>query len=802
MNTEKLFWSIFKTENENELYEIVMKDKLLSDNNNWLPYGGKDKNDRSNFGTFENQQSSPVPALVEKITNAIDSLLLKKCRLGEIDPKGKFAPQDMATAVEKFFGIKNGDFSEIPQSGRRNIAEDIQIIAEGNRQIPNLIVYDNGEGQHPDDFQNTFLSLFQGNKTDIPFVQGKYNMGSTGAVIFCGEHRYQLIGSKLCDKLNTRDSNEFGFTLVRKHPLTEAEESRLKSSWYEYFVIDGEIPRFSIEELDLGLYERKFETGSIIKLYSYGLPKGSRSYLTWDMWRDLNQYLYHPALPFLVYEKRWPAHVQKTPSKPILGNKTRLVLDERDKKEKTITISVTDAKMGEIFIEAHVFQPHVDQKEFIGNKAVVFTLNGQVHGSLPRTFISHDLGFSLLRDHILIQVDCTKVKTSFRQDLFKGSRDRLNEGIKTEELIERLISVFKDNDELKLLNQNRKNKILRESVEDKSLLANVLSNLRIDKEIMKLLKNNAEFNLFKKPGVTAKKDRDDKGKDAKKPKYISKRFPSIFKIELNDDKFGRKVKSIPLNGKGIIKFETNVEDEYLFRPKEKGELEIAVLGIKPNNGDGDGEGRPSKIEDVFNVTKTGPTENSIKITFEPKDTLSVGDEVKLNARLSSPEGGLESIFWVRIIGPQQEGKRIKESKKNDDIAPPMPIRVFQHAEKEGDKTWTDYKWDGHDIVKIIASSISKEQTIVEAIAVNMDCFVLKRFLSQKKIDTEEEIKVAKNKFFLSVYLHSLFLYSILDRINKDENCDTKIDPEDIIPLMFKPYSSFLLSASMIENYTR
>ena len=168
----------------------------------------------------------------------------------------------------------------------------------------------------------------------------------------------------------------------------------------------------------------------------------------------------------------------------------------------------------------------------------------------------------------------------------------------------------------------------------------------------------------------------------------------------------------------------------------------------------------------------------------------------------SSQSDLESIFWVRVISSQPEEEKIKEDKKEDNIAPPMPIRVFQRAEKEGDKTWADYIWSGDDIVRIVTNQISKEQTIIEAIAVNMDCFVLKRFLSQKKINTEDELKVAKNKFFLSVYLHSLFLYSILDRINKDENCDTEIDPEDSIPLIFKPYSSFLLSASMIENITK
>ena len=33
---------------------------------NWKPYG----NNPGNFGTFENQQNNPIPALVEKITNS------------------------------------------------------------------------------------------------------------------------------------------------------------------------------------------------------------------------------------------------------------------------------------------------------------------------------------------------------------------------------------------------------------------------------------------------------------------------------------------------------------------------------------------------------------------------------------------------------------------------------------------------------------------------------------------------------------------------------------------------------------
>lgn len=50
-----------------------------------------------------------------------------------------------------------------------------------------MIIYDNGEGQHPKDFESTFLSLVKGNKINIQFVQGKYNMGGSGALVFCGK---------------------------------------------------------------------------------------------------------------------------------------------------------------------------------------------------------------------------------------------------------------------------------------------------------------------------------------------------------------------------------------------------------------------------------------------------------------------------------------------------------------------------------------------------------------------------------------------------------------------------------------
>jgi len=222
---KQLFFQLFNAQNEKEVEELISSNSYLKDNDNWKPYGGN----RNNFGTFENQQNNPIPALVEKITNSIDACLMKKCAENGVNPQSKAAPKTMYQAVENFYDIKDCNLNDLTDKHRRLIAEDIQIIATGDKGQPNIRIYDNGEGQLPEDFEKTLLSLHSGNKIKIPFAQGKYNMGSTGAVVFCGDKKYQLIGSKRSNDKNAR----FGFTIIRRHPLTDVEKSEnYRSTWY------------------------------------------------------------------------------------------------------------------------------------------------------------------------------------------------------------------------------------------------------------------------------------------------------------------------------------------------------------------------------------------------------------------------------------------------------------------------------------------------------------------------------------------------------------------------------------------
>ena len=291
---QTLFHALITADSEDVVSKIVEAGDASM---RWEPLGGN----QNNFGVIENQQASPVAALIEKVTNCIDAILMRRCFEEGIDPKSPTAPRTMAEAVEQFFTSTHRSWHLGPI--RREQAQSIQIVASGSTKHPCLLVYDDGEGQHPDEFETTFLSLLRGNKNEIAFVQGKYNMGGTGAIVFCGKHRYHLIGSRRFD-----GTGDFGFTLIRKHPLTDEEAKSKRSTWYEYLKINGQIPRFPITELELGLANRKFTTGTIIKQYDYDLPAGTRGALPQEPRRAIDQFLFEPALPIYLVDtaERYP----------------------------------------------------------------------------------------------------------------------------------------------------------------------------------------------------------------------------------------------------------------------------------------------------------------------------------------------------------------------------------------------------------------------------------------------------------------------------------------------------------------
>ncbi len=812
---KQLFESLYFAKDEEEIQEIIKKNISIFDDDNWKPLG----QNKSNYGVVKNQQSNPIAALIEKATNSIDAILTKQCLEKGVDPTSEQAPKSMDEAIEIFYPQNNWDLT----TNRKAQSEEIQIIADGkgprnqkNQYPTSVIIYDNGEGQHPENFENSFLSLLRGNKNNIHFVQGKYNMGGSGAIVFCGKKRYQLIASKRYDK-----TGDFGFTLIREHPKKETDQA--KETWYEYLLIDGKIPSFQSDKLELGLENRKFETGTIIKMYSYQFPKGYSGFAQ-DLNQSINEFLFSPALPILTKDTALRYPNNKVLVNDLYGLKRRLHKETGDYIDQHFSEDYEDELFGKMKVSCFVFnikvkdfdlkktKDEIQRRYFKNGMNVMFSMNGQVHGFYTSEFITRSLKLNLLKSHLLIHVDCTEMKYDFRKELFMASRDRLKDGEETQQLRHYLASKLSAIDgrlhEIQKLRRQAVN--VDTSSNTNQLMKNFTKNLPLNSDLMKLLGDTFKLDL--------KKDKKTKGKEEKRPNkereevpFIPQRFPSQFKIN-SKVKGDTEVAKIPINGEKTISFNTDCEDEYFDRTEEPGELKIGVLRIKPNETDGGkAPGTPKEITDIFNVNKSSPNKGTIRINLNPKGELKVGDAVQLKVSLTAPGGDFDEIFWVKIADPIQPKE--KAPKPEDDNEPlGLPRMVFAYKNKEG-KGENAVSWG--DVEEATSIDIDYKTVMVpeaegdnlNGIFINMDSTVLRNFKSKYTNPNEEQIELSNRKYYTAVYFHTLFLYTITK--NRGYQIKQKVEDQDryddvdvaqyLKDLFDHYYSTFILNFGGMEE---
>lgn len=803
LDLKQLFEELYFAKTEDEVNKVIEAHLDIFIQENWCPLGGNE----NNFGVIENQQSSPIAALIEKITNSIDAVLMKKCLEAGIDPKSEQAPKSMEEARAKFF--ENYRDWDLPKF-RKQQAENIQIIADGYRKDrsknTSLIIYDDGEGQSPEKFEDTFLSLLSGNKNEIHFVQGKYNMGGSGAIVFCGKRRYQLIGSKRYD--NTGD---FGFTLIREHSLSNEEAGVKKNTWYEYLKIDGEIPAFQADQQDLGLYNRKFTTGTVIKLYSYNLPEGSRSDISRDLNRSINEYLFEPILPVITVEKKERYPNNRNPERELYGLKRRLEQDDHKYVEESFSEDFDHESFGKMKVTCYVFRTKIDDKsvkdtkrtirsEFFKNRmSVLFSVNGQVHGHYTSEFITLSLKLNLLKEHLLIHVDCTDMGYDFRKELFMASRDRLKDGEETGQLREFLRDKLRSkNGRLVAIQKRRKDSISVESGDAKEMLKSLTQNLPMNPELMALL--NQTFKLDQGNG---KQKRQTKTiKRPRKEPFKSQRFPSFLKLRTKNDGL-KPIAQIPLGGEKAIDFETDVEDHYFDRVEDPGEMRIALLGFSGNDSEGgDKASRIDEIEDVFNVNISSPHEGTIKVNFNPTQKVDVGDAVKIKATLNGAGENFDEIFWVKVSdrqAPQQPSKKDQPSQEPD-WGLPQYVLAYQNLQKEENTiTWEKLGSSGVEMTYDTVMYPMVEGEKLERIYINMDSTVLKNFKSKTRNPNEEQLEIANRKYIADVYFHTLFLYTITKNrrykfMQEGDIQDVNVELNEYLKDLFEnQYAAFLLN---------
>ena len=783
-----LFEGLFFAPTEVEVRDVVGRHSDIFRDEHWCPLGGDEKF----FGIVRGQQSNPIAAIVEKVTNSIDALLMKKCYEGGIDPKSSNAPRTMEEALKKFFtDCKQWDL----QSARRKQAEEIQIVADGPPRNTSVIIYDNGEGQHPEEFETTFLSLVRGNKINIHFVQGKYNMGGSGALLFCGKERYQLIGSKRFD-----NSGRFGFTLMRQRKIGNLQDAK-RHSHFEYLKIDGDIPSFESTDMDLKLFGRKFRTGTIIKLYSYQFPSGYAGFAQ-DLHQSLNEFLFEPVLPILTVDKKERYPNNNVLELDLFGLKRRLEEINNDYVDSSFSEEYEDELFGKAKMTCYEFKPRLRERDvkkskelirqrfFRNDMSVMFSINGQVHGHFTSEFITRTLKFNLLKDYLLIHVDCTGMKPDFREELFMSDRERLKKGDEASQLRKFLGEKLRKS-HLDEINRRRKESIGLESEDASELIKSFAKNLPKDRELFRLLEHTLKLEQYKDKEKTPEKHRPKKHKEEKP--FQPKRFPSTFRFQKNRD--GANVVSVPLNGEKTLLFDTDVENDYFDRTEEPGNLQLGLLQIKRSEyGGGNKPGDEKEISKLLNVGKSSPRNGLIKVVINPTKEVQVGDDLEVKISLDGRGEIFEEIVRVKITEAKKPKEPTpKEEESNDHIGLPELKSVHK-------KDWDNLESRGismnHDTVMYPVGEGDKLKTIY----INLDSSV---FLSHRsKLKSEEQIEIAQKKYLASVYFHTLFLSVITKRKNYHLSIDKNGKPEDVsvdeyIRDVFDSYySDFLLNFGM------
>lgn len=558
---------------------------------NWTPYGGREKN----WDTVGNQQSNPVGALVELIINGEDAILLRKAtEAGITDPRGSSAPRSMFDAVKRFYPhVNEGKIQKLSPSERTSLAEQcirigVKRSARSNSRFPTYVILDSGCGQRPEDFPKTFLSLGEKNKEGIPFVQGKFNMGSTGSLRFCTrsdirDHLYKLLLSR------AQGCDYWGWTLVRVRAPLGGEQLPVA----EYFSPGGVVPMFRestirafFDSPDAGLAQY----GSIVKLYEYEI--GDRNHaVDIGLYNALTVNLIDCALPIRMYDfdakpidgkgalrKKGIAARTFSGLSVVLGAAFSEEADESDEPsghsgedtEWVLQIAErNDESLGKVRIVATGVRK---LKDFLQNQParIFYTINGQTHAYERASFLNQRVALPDLRNHLLVNVICDELDKQALATIFMPDRERRASNELSRRLETIVIEELKDDPKLRQYAAEIRMRRANEHVADSAATRELLEELiKSDPAIRDLFGLGA----FLPSGAGGYDPGEARGehRGGDEP-FIGKKFPTFLKLLNVREEGGRYVKDVPINARRRIECGTDAEDEYLTRVDSPGKI--------------------------------------------------------------------------------------------------------------------------------------------------------------------------------------------------------------------------------------
>lgn len=703
----------------------------FDDPSDWRPYGGREKN----WDTVGNQQTNPVGALTELITNGIDAVLLRKARESGIkDFRSEEAPRSMFEAVKRFFPqVLEGKIINLEPDQRTQLAEQCILIGvkrgeRRNSQHPTYTIIDFGEGQPPEAFPNTFLSLGEKNKEGIAFVQGKFNMGSTGSLRFCtrsdirGGH-YKLIVSR------RYDHDYWGWTLVRVRGVKVGESLPVA----EYFAPGGAVPSFRAEELSAFDHAKlgTVKEGSIVKLYEYDIGPNARA-VDFGLYHALTASLLDCALPVQIYDfDARPLSGKGSLREEGIAARTfgglNVVLragegpddepepeaddkSEPDQKATEFVHLVLEEKHEELgYIKILAIGVRKLQK-FLATQPqrVFYTLNGQTHAFERASFYNTRVGLGDLRNHVLVNVVCDEMDKTALATIFMPDRERKANNTLSRMLEDLVIKALKEDKRLVAYAAEIRRRRATEHVEDDEQTKDFLNELvKLDPDIKELFGLGAYIiDTGKAPGGPTP--------------FEGKKFPTFLKpLNLRSDGT-HYIKEVPLNASRRIECGTDASNDYLTRIDSPGwtwcshPTTEAPHSVKLRNG-------------------------TATYTVRPLKTAKVGDELTVEFGFLDYGRNFEPLKFAVVLRFVEEEKpsKAKPGKPTDIKEKEMLALGMPEFRWVAEADWSDHSFDDESGAYVL----SGEKTVV---CINQDNRFLRMFRIKEK---DEGVRILHENMF-------------------------------------------------------
>ncbi len=577
MTNRELCLALLKADTEAQVVALLKQLGYWDDPTVWRFYGDQPEN----WATVGNQQSRAEQALIEKAMNSIDTKLLAAARINEIPLTGPDAPDSVFTARDMLFGDELKDMEKLSRS--------ITIAATGKRTRPSITIVDDGEGQTAAGMPATILSLHKGNKNAIPFVQGKFNMGGSGVLEFCGvDHNVELVISKRNPKLLPKDAkptdSDWSFTIIRREDPSPISP---RASRFTYLAPVGTpdekgnralltfaSPTLPIFPVKNSAYAREAEWGTAFKMYEYAIRAATNMMLEGGLMGRVRILLPEPALPIHFHECRDYSGHSGSYNTTMAGLIYTLEEDRKNPKRQNVEwfdkfeVDVDGEKFsGRIYL----FRKRAkDEKKnpadsYRKDEGVVFTYNGQCQAFFSKDFFRRKaVRQDYLWDSLLVFIDCSGISVRAHEKLFMPNRENLRHGDLKFRLEKEIEEKLRHHAELEKIALERRKGELAADPEVSETFAQFVEDM---------IKKHPLLEQVLGPGFRIANPFKPHAVEKIEKEYAGVRFPTKFHFKDRDP--GQILqRDAHLNSQTRIAFNTDAENDYFKRDEEPGVLTL------------------------------------------------------------------------------------------------------------------------------------------------------------------------------------------------------------------------------------